>query len=360
MSAKRGDDFKKENALPSPTKDQRTMSSSPKPQLHSGPETEQDSAQLDFERIVGESAALKRVLSEAKKVAPSDATVLILGETRTGKELVARIIHRMSSRKAASLIKLNCAAVPAELFESELFGYEKGAFTDAVSQKIGRLESADNGTLFLDEIGDLPLEVQPKLLRVLQDQEFERLGATRTIRVNVRLVAATNRDLAKNVADGQFRSDLFYRLSVFPIRVPPVRERSKDIPLLVRHFVQKFSERMNKQIETIPSEVMDAMMHWTWPGNVRELEHFIERSVVLSEASVLRAPIAELGSQPDMGTESIDKLRSIQREHILKVLRENGGVISGPDGAAARLGLKRTTLQSFIKRLGIAHEDYED
>jgi formate hydrogenlyase transcriptional activator len=314
---------------------------------------------VNFEEIVGKSPALQRVLSDAERVAPSDATVLIVGKTGTGKELIARAIHRMSSRKAESFVKVNCAALPAGLLESELFGYEKGAFTHAIKQKIGRLELANNGTLFLDEIGDLPLELQPKLLRVLQDQEFERLGAVRTVRVNVRLIAATNWDLAKSVSQGHFRSDLFYRLSVFPIRMPALRERSGDIPLLVEHFVRKFSRRMNKKIETIPREVMNTLMNWEWPGNVRELEHFIERSVILSEGSVLQAPVAELGQRSDLDTGLQNTLKSVRREHIIKVLQETGGVISGPRGAATRLGLKRTTLQSIMRRLAITPKDYE-
>jgi formate hydrogenlyase transcriptional activator len=320
---------------------------------------EPGTAHVNFDEIVGESTALKRVLGDAEAVAPSSSTVLILGETGTGKELLARAIHRMSSRRDANFIKLNCAALPAGLLESELFGYEKGAFTHAVNQKIGRLELANTGTLFLDEVGDLPLEVQPKLLRVLQDQEFERLGSNRTIRVNVRLIAATNLDLAKSVASGHFRSDLFYRLHIFPLRMPPLRERSADIPLLVRHFVEKFSLQMNRKIEIIPSELMDAMMKYAWPGNIRELEHFIERSVILSEGSVLRALVEELGAHSDSSTGLTDALIAVRREHIIKVLRETGGVISGPDGAAARLGLKRTTLQSMMQRLGITRKDYE-
>jgi formate hydrogenlyase transcriptional activator len=315
---------------------------------------------VNFEEIIGDSPALHRVLSDAQRVAPSDATVLILGETGTGKELIARAIHRMSLRKAANFIKLNCAAFPSGLLESELFGYEKGAFTHAVNQKVGRLELANNGTLFLDEVGDLPLELQPKLLRVLQDQEFERLGATRTIRVNVRLIAATNWDLAKSVSQGRFRNDLFYRLSVFPIRMPALRERTGDIPLLVKHFVQVFSRRMNKKIETIPSELITALTKWEWPGNVRELEHFIERSVILSEGTELQAPIEELGQPSELGTGLSDNLQTVRRDHIIKVLRETGGLISGPDGAAVRLGLKRTTLQSIMQRLGISRKDYQD
>jgi formate hydrogenlyase transcriptional activator len=310
----------------------------------------------DFDGIVGQSAPLQRMLADIKTVAPSYATVLILGETGTGKELVARAIHRLSSRRNASFIKLNCAALPSDLLESELFGYEKGAFTNALTRKIGRLELADRGTLFLDEIADLPIDMQAKLLRVLQDQEFERLGSTQTIRLNARVIAATNQDLEKNVSGGQFRSDLFYRLNIFPIRVPSLRERSSDIPLLVRHFAQQFSQRMNKKIESIPPEVMDDMMNRHWPGNIRELEHFIERAVILTQGPVLLAPLRDLGPQSDLGSHTLESMR---RQHIVNVLRETGGVISGPNGAAARLGLKRTTLQSIVQRLGITPKDYE-
>ena len=315
-------------------------------------------SELNFEEIVGESAPLKRVLGQARTVAPSNATVLVLGDTGTGKELIARAIHRMSARKDGSFIKLNCAAIPTGLLESELFGHEKGAFTGAISQKVGRLELADKGTLFLDEVGDIPLELQPKLLRVLQDQEFERLGSTRTIKVNIRLVAATNRDLAKSVAEREFRSDLYYRLNVFPIRMPPLRDRRTDIPLLVRYFVQKFARRMSKPIDTIPTQTMQALVSWEWPGNVRELENFIERSVILSEGSVLRVPLAEL--TPSFDEDSSDgTLEGLERHHILRVLRETGGVIAGSRGAAVRLGLKRTTLQSRILKLGISRQEYE-
>ena len=314
---------------------------------------------LNFEEIVGESPALKHVLAQVNTVAPLDATVLILGETGTGKELIARAIHRMSARKDGSFIKLNCAAIPTGLLESELFGHEKGAFTGAVSAKIGRLELADRGTLFLDEVGDIPLELQPKLLRVLQDQEFERLGGVRTIRVNIRLIAATNRDLARSVATREFRSDLYYRLHVFPVHMPPLRERGKDIELLVRYFVQKFSRRMNKQIETIPSEAMNALTRWEWPGNVRELENFIERSVILSGGTILNVPLSEL--RPVYGSARADAtLEGLEREHILRVLRETGGVISGLRGAAVRLGMKRTTLQSRMQKMGISRADYEN
>ena len=315
-------------------------------------------AELNFEEIVGESAVLKRALSQARTVAPSDATVLVLGETGTGKELIARAIHRMSSRKDRVFVKLNCAAIPTGLLESELFGHEKGAFTGAISQKVGRLELADKGSLFLDEVGDIPLELQPKLLRVLQDQEFERLGSTRTIKVDIRMIAATNRDLGKAVADKEFRSDLYYRLNVFPIRMPSLNERKTDIPLLVRHFVQKFARRMNKQIETIPSATMSALVNWEWPGNVRELENLMERSVILSAGRVLNAPLAELGNSGG-GLDSDGTLESLERQYIIRVLRETNGTIAGPHGAAVRLGMKRTTLQSRILRMGISRQEYE-
>jgi formate hydrogenlyase transcriptional activator len=315
-------------------------------------------SELNFEEIVGESPVLKRVLSQAKTVAPSDATVLVLGDTGTGKELIARAIHRMSSRKERVFVKLNCAAIPTGLLESELFGHEKGAFTRAISQKVGRLELADKGSLFLDEVGDIPLELQPKLLRVLQDQEFERLGSTRTIKVNIRMIAATNRDLAKAVADKDFRSDLYYRLNVFPIRMPSLSERKTDIPLLVRHFVQKFARRMNKPIEIIPTASMNALVNWEWPGNIRELENFMERSVILSDGRILNAPLAELGR----GIESLDSdgtLENLERQYIIRVLRETNGTIAGPHGAAVRLGMKRTTLQSRILRMGISRQEFE-
>ena len=317
-------------------------------------------SERNFEEIIGESAALKRVLRQTKTVAPSDATVLVLGETGTGKELIERAVHRMSSRKDNSFIKLNCAAIPTGLLESELFGHEKGAFTGAISQKIGRLELADKGTLFLDEVGDIPLDLQPKLLRVLQDQEFERLGGNRTIKVNTRLVAATNRDLAKSVAEREFRSDLFYRLNVFPICMPPLRERESDVPLLVRYFVQKYSRRMNKQIETIPVETMVALSSWKWPGNVRELENFLERSVILSDGPVLNVPLAELRIGDYNGQEGDGTLETLEREQIIRTLRDTRGVIAGLHGAAVRLGLKRTTLQSRMIKLGISRDNYVD
>jgi formate hydrogenlyase transcriptional activator len=315
---------------------------------------------LNFEQIVGDSAALKNTLASARTVATSDATVLILGETGTGKELIARAIHNLSNRRDKSFIKLNCAAIPTGLLESELFGHEKGAFTGAVMQKVGRLELANEGTLFLDEVGDIAPEVQPKLLRVLQDHEFERLGSTRTVNVNVRIIAATNRDLKRSVEAREFRRDLFYRLSVFPISVPPLRERPKDIPLLVRYFVQRFARRMNKAIETIPAETMNALVNWDWPGNVRELENFIERSVILTRGHSLMVPVSELEAPTEANIRKDFTLMAAEREHILKILREVGGVISGTRGAAARLGLKRTTLQSKMQKLGIRRQDYEN
>ena len=315
-------------------------------------------SELNFGELVGESPGLKRVLSQAEIVAPNDATALILGETGTGKELIARAIHRLSKRSTGSFIKLNCAAIPTGLLESELFGHEKGAFTGAVTQKIGRLELADQGTLFLDEVGDIPLEIQPKLLRVLQDQEFERLGGNRTIRVNVRLITATNRDLAKDVAAGHFRRDLYYRIHVFPLRLPALRERRQDIPLLVRHFVQRFATRMGKNIVNIPAETMNTLVNWDWPGNVRELENFIERSVILSTGQTLNVPLVELIQSSD-GRPSGNTLEHMERDHIIRVLRETSGVIAGLNGAAARLGMKRTTLQSKMQRLGISRREFE-
>ena len=309
--------------------------------------------------IVGNSPALKRVLDYAAIVADTDSTVLITGETGTGKERIARLIHSMSRRKERNFIKVNCAAIPTGLLESELFGHEKGAFTGAVSQKIGRLELADKGTLMLDEIGEIPLELQPKLLRVLQDQEFERLGGTKTIRVDVRLIAATNRDLVRAVEEKEFRGDLFYRLHVFPLHLPALRERREDIPMLVRHFVEKCAARLHKRIDIIPNEAVEAMMHWQWPGNIRELENFIERSVILSEGNRLNPPLAELREEISrQPSDSDGTLRDREREHIIEILRQTRGALSGPSGAAARLGLKRTTLQYKMQRLGISRTDY--
>lgn len=315
--------------------------------------------EYNFEEIIGESAALKRILKQVESVGPTNATVLILGETGTGKELIARAIHDLSPRRDRTFVKLNCAAIPTGLLESELFGHEKGAFTGAITQKIGRLELAHEGTLFLDEVGDIPLELQPKLLRALQEQEFERLGSTRTIPVDVRLLAATNRDLTKMVSEREFRSDLYYRLKVFPITVPPLRERVEDIPILVRYFAQKHAERMHRRIEIIPPDAMEALTRWRWPGNIRELENIIERAVILSRGPVLRIPLAELepaegenGDGNGSGT-----LEDAERDHILRILRETRGIIGGPGGAAARLGLKRTTLNSKMRKLGITRQE---
>lgn len=313
-----------------------------------------------FNEIIGDSHSLKHVLDQVATVASSDATVLILGETGTGKELIARAIHRLSRRNDSPFIKINCAAIPTGLLESELFGHEKGAFTGAVTQKIGRLELANGGTLFLDEVGEIPLELQPKLLRVPQDQEFERLGSSRTLKVNVRLVAATNRDLERSIAAHEFRSDLYYRLHVFPIRVPPLRERREDIPLLVRFFVRRFAQRMDRHIESIPKEAMNALTAWPWPGNVRELENLMERSVILSGGRALRVPLSELSRIATGLPDSDSTLDAAERAHIIRALRETGGVVSGPKGAARRLGLKRTTLQSKMQRLKITPLDYSD
>lgn len=309
----------------------------------------------NFEEIVGDSQALKRVLNQVRTVATTDSTVLILGETGSGKELVARALHNLSDRRERTFVKLNCAAIPTGLLESELFGHEKGAFTGAIATKIGRFELADRGTLFLDEVGEIPLELQVKLLRVLQEQEFERLGSTRTIRVNVRVISATNRDLEQLVENREFRSDLYYRLNVFPVTVPPLRERAEDIPALVRHFAQKFAQRMKKRIETIPSEAMKALQTNAWPGNVRELENFIERAVILTQGPDLFVPIAELKRTPNNTTHAVTTtLEQAEREHILKALRESNWIISGAAGAATKLGMKRTTLQSKMQKLNIS------
>lgn len=311
-----------------------------------------------FEEIIGESRALKRVLKQVETVAREEATVLILGETGTGKELIARAIHELSPRRERTFVKLNCSAIPTGLLESELFGHEKGAFTGALSQKIGRLELAHEGTLFLDEIGDLPLELQPKILRALQEREFDRLGGTKTIPVNVRMIAATNRNLAKMVAEHEFRSDLYYRLRVFPIEIPPLRERREDIPVLVNYFVHKHSRRMNRQIATVPPETMEILCQWNWPGNVRELENFMERAVILTQGPILRAPLSELSVSHEAVGQVDPNLENAEREHILRVLRESKGMIGGAHGAAERLGLKRTTLNSKMKKLGIKRKDY--
>jgi formate hydrogenlyase transcriptional activator len=304
--------------------------------------------------IIGSSPALQRTLDQARIVAPTDSTVVIYGETGTGKELFASLIHDLSRRVSGPFIRLNCAAIPEGLLESELFGHEKGAFTSAIAQRVGRFEAADHGTLFLDEIGDIPLNLQSKLLRVLQEQEFERLGSTRTMRVNVRVIAATNRDLSSLVEEQLFRMDLFYRLNVFPITLPPLRERHEDIARLARHFVHEAAARMNRPIRTIPAEAIQAMMEHSWPGNVRELQNFIERAVIISEDEVLRLPPFEPKrniSNPDRGS----TLNEVECDHILRVLDETGWVLGGPAGAAHHLGLKRTTLISKMKRLGIRH-----
>jgi formate hydrogenlyase transcriptional activator len=309
--------------------------------------------ELHFEEIVGKSAALKRVLGQAEVVAPTDATVLLLGETGTGKEMVAEAIHRLSVRRKRPFIVLNCAAIPTGLLESELFGYERGAFTGALAQKIGRFELAHQGTLFLDEVGDIPLELQPKLLRALQEKEFERLGGVRTIPIDVRLIAATNRNLKQMMGDKLFRSDLYYRLKVFPITIPPLRDRPEDIPILTRYFVQKYAKEMNKKIEIIPSDTIRALMSWSWPGNVRELENFVERAVILSRGPKLRAPLAEIRADavdaPNGAT-----LKQVEREHIIRILRQSGGVVST---TATRLGLPRTTLNAMMRKLGISRKD---
>jgi DNA-binding NtrC family response regulator len=338
-----------------------------------------------FEQIIGTSPLLQRVLKMVETVAPSDSTVLMLGETGTGKELIARAIHQHSQRKNRALVKLNCAAIPTGLLESELFGHEKGAFTGAIAQKIGRLELADQGTLFLDEVGDIPIEIQPKLLRALQEREFERLGSIHTRKANVRLIAATNRDLDKMVADREFRTDLYYRLNVFPIRIPPLRERIQDIPLLASYFVQKFARQMHKNIEAIPAQVMKGLTAWKWPGNIRELENFIERAVILTTGKALEAPMGELrrsdhgeSAQPiaphdheDIarivketinalhGSKSLtDEHAKRQREEIVRALMESKGRVGGADGAAARLAINRTTLLSRMKKLQIDPRQY--
>jgi formate hydrogenlyase transcriptional activator len=308
--------------------------------------------ELNFEEIVGRSVALQRVLRQVEVVSPTDSSVLINGETGTGKELIARAIHNLSTRRDRPFVKLNCAAIPSGLLESELFGHEKGAFTGAIIRKAGRFEVADKGTLFLDEVGDIPLELQPKLLRVLQEREFERLGSTRTQQVDVRVIAATHRDLKEMVEDGKFRSDLYYRLHVFPLPLPPLRDRREDIPILVRHYVDKYGRRMNRRIETIPSQAMEALTTYPWPGNVRELQNFIERAVILSPGSILRAPLAEL-KEATVQSSKLSTLEEAEREHVLRALRESNWVIGGANGAAVRLGMKRTTLAYHIRKLKI-------
>ncbi|MDX6457394.1 MAG: formate hydrogenlyase transcriptional activator [Acidobacteriaceae bacterium] len=320
-----------------------------------------DQAERTFERIIGNSAALESVLEQVEQVAPTDSTVLIEGETGTGKELIAHAIHNASQRCERAFIKLNCAAIPLDLLESELFGHEKGAFTGAIAQKIGRFEMADKGTLFLDEVGDIPSMLQPKLLRVLQEQEFERLGSGRTHKVDVRLVAATNRNLAKMVARGQFRSDLYYRLDVFPILLPALRERREDIPALVTHFVKMFSRRMGKQVDSIPPETMAAFQWYSWPGNIRELQNLVERAVILSRDGVLPNPLHK--KQTELMISSLHRTRTFHssmtledsdRALILETLEQARWIVGGPHGAAARLGLKRTTLLAKMRRFSIS------
>ena len=314
---------------------------------------EQDNTDRQFDQIVGSSRALESVLAEVKRVAPTESTVLVMGETGTGKELIARAIHNLSPRCGRPFVKLNCAAIPFDLLESELFGHEKGAFTGAVSQKIGRFEMADTGTLFLDEIGDLPLALQPKLLRILQEQEFERLGSGRTHQINVRLVTATHCNLSQMVSRNEFRNDLYYRLNVFPVLVPPLRERREDIRKLVLHFVELFGRRIGKRIREIPSTTMNAFIEYPWPGNVRELQNLIERAVIRSDDGVLPNPLPPSGQNPIPSIAPRGTLRDHEAALILQTLKATGGMIGGPGGAAARLGLKRTTLVSKMKRLGI-------
>src|SRR5438876_970877 len=322
---------------------------------HTARQPNGDTGTHNFEEIVGTSAALKAVLKQVGVIAPTESTVLILGETGTGKELIARAIHTASSRSRRPFVKLNCAAIPTGLLESELFGHEKGAFTGAIAQRIGRFELADGGTIFLDEVGDIPLELQTKLLRVLQEREFERLGSTRTLRTDARLIAATNRELQKMVEQRKFREDLFYRLNVFPIYVPALRERSEDIPLLVHHFAQRFARRMNRTIETIPAETMAALTRYPWPGNIRELQNLIERAVIVSHGPVLQVPLQDLDNRtsPRRDNEKDQTLEEAQRAHILAILNATRWVLAGPRGAAARLGINRSTLQFRLKKLGI-------
>ena len=318
---------------------------------------DQDAKPRRFEQIIGSSPALESVLEQVGRVAPTDSTVLIQGETGTGKELIARAVHNLSARCGRPFIKLNCAAIPFDLLESELFGHERGAFTGAIAQKVGRFELADKGTLFLDEVGDIPPGLQPKLLRVLQEQEFERLGGTRTHHVDVRLVAATNRNLVDMVKRNEFRSDLYYRLNVFPIPLPPLRERRGDIPALVEHFVEIYARRMNKQIEEIPPETMSAISSFHWPGNIRELQNFVERSVILSSGNSLHAPLAELARSPETEPSGAVTLEDAERDHIRKILESTKWVVSGPNGAAARLGIKRSTLYFRMQKLGISRSN---
>ena len=321
---------------------------------------DQDRDPRRFEQIIGNSTALESVLEQVEQVAPTDSTVLVQGETGTGKELIARAVHNLSARCGRPFIKLNCAAIPFDLLESELFGHERGAFTGAIAQKIGRFELADKGTLFLDEVGDIPPGLQPKLLRVLQEQEFERLGSTRTHQVDVRLVAATNRNLVDMVKRNEFRSDLYYRLNVFPVSLPPLRERREDIPALVTHFVEILGRRMGKQIENIPADTMSALTSYEWPGNIRELQNFIERSVIVSAGPVLRPPLAELKRCPEVLSVGAITLEDAERDHIRKTLEQTRWVVAGPNGAAARLGIKRSTLYFRMQKLGISRANKDE
>jgi formate hydrogenlyase transcriptional activator len=318
---------------------------------------DKDRSQRRFEQLIGNSPALESVLEQVERVAPTDSTVLLQGETGTGKELIARAIHNISSRCGRPYIKLNCAAIPFDLLESEFFGHEKGAFTGAIAQKIGRFEMADKGTLFLDEVGDIPLALQCKLLRVLQEQEFERLGGTRTHQVDVRLVAATNRDMADMVKRREFRSDLYYRLNVFPILLPPLRARREDIPALVEYFAEMYCRRMDKRIEHVPPETMFALSSYQWPGNIRELQNFIERSVILTDGNVLRSPLAELKSSAEAEPLEATTLEEAERVHIRKTLETTRWVVGGPSGAAARLGIPRSTLYFRMQKLGISRSN---
>ena len=311
-------------------------------------------SEAGFEHIIGRSAALRRVLQQVEVVAPTDSSVLILGETGVGKELIAQAIHNRSARRDRPFVKVNCAAIPSGLLESELFGHEKGAFTGAIARKPGRFELADKGTLFLDEVGDIPLELQAKLLRVLQEHEFERLGSTRTQQVDVRVIAATHRNLKQMVEEGTFRADLYYRLHVFPLTAPPLRDRREDIPLIVRHFVGKYCQRMNRHIQTISSRTMQVLTNYAWPGNVRELQNFVERAVILSPGTCLQAPLEELTQETTQSTPThVSTLEAVEREHVLRALKESNWVTGGPKGAAAKLGMKRTTLAYRIRKLGI-------
>jgi len=315
---------------------------------------DQDASPRRFEQIIGSSPALESVLEQVERVAPTDSTVLIQGETGTGKELIARAVHNLSARCGRPFIKLNCAAIPFDLLESELFGHERGAFTGAIAQKIGRFELADKGTLFLDEVGDIPPGLQPKLLRVLQEQEFERLGSTRTHQVDVRLVAATNRNLVEMVKRNEFRSDLYYRLNVFPVPLPPLRARREDIPALVEHFVEIYARRMGRQIGQISPETMSELTSYAWPGNIRELQNFIERSVILTSGNVLESPLASLRSAAEVQSLGPITMEDAERDHIRKTLEQTRWVVSGPNGAAARLGIKRSTLYFRMQKLGIS------